>query len=127
MQDYINDLSHINNPPEVDFYDSSKDNFLELKSMSEVFEELGMHDDEYQSALKISNGQNFQLHLSRPSNSYFVKNYFDVGFLAWEANIDIKPFFNFYNSVAYICSYLSKKKDQCSQDMKQALTETLEM
>ena len=59
MQDYVNDLSHINNPPEVDFYDSSKDNFLELKSMSEVFEMLGMHDDEYQSALKISNGQDF--------------------------------------------------------------------
>lgn len=98
--------------------------------MSEVFEMLGMHDDEYQSALKISkisNGQDFQLHLSRPSNSYFVKNYFDVGFLAWEANIDIKPFFNFYNAVAHICSYLSKKKDECSQDMKQALTETLEI
>ena len=46
--------------------------------------------------------------------------------LAWEASIDIQPVFDYYKAVTYMCSHLSKQKDERSQAMKQALKESLE-
>ena len=46
--------------------------------------------------------------------------------LSWEANLDIQPVFNEYKAVAYMCSYLSKPEDTCTQAMRQALDESLE-
>ena len=123
VKDYINTNL---NPAKVNFYDSSKDTFVNLKSISEVLEELGISEVEYESALKISDDQGFQLHLKRPTDSCFVNNYFDIGLLAWEANIDIQPVFNYYKAITYMCSYLSKEEDECSQEMKQAFKETIE-
>ena len=48
------------------------------------------------------------------------------GLLAWEDNIDIQPVFNHYKAVSYMCAYLSKSEDECSQAMSQALKEALE-
>ena len=123
VKDYIN--TNIN-PAKVNFYDSSKDTFVKLKSISEVLEELGINEVEYESTLKISDDQGFQIHLKRPTDSCFVNNYFDIGLLAWKANIDIQPVFNYYKAITYMCSYLSKEEDECSQAMKQAFKETLE-
>ena len=76
-KDYIN----INlNPPKVNFCDSSKYTLVQLNSVSEVLE--------YESALKISEGQDYQLHMKLPTDTCFVYNYFDVGLSAWEANIE---------------------------------------
>ena len=63
---------------------------------------------------------------TRPTDSCFVNNYFDIGLLAWEVNIDIQPVFDYYKAVTYMCSYLSKQEDECSQAMKQAFKESLE-
>ena len=103
--------------------DRSQDNFVEVKSISEVLNELGIDEFEYERALGISDNNGFQLHLKRPTNSCFVNNYFDVGLLAWEANMDIQPVFNHYKAVTCMCSYLSKQEDECSQAMKQAVKE----
>ena len=123
VKDYIN--NHLN-PAKVNFYDSSKDTFVNLKSVSEVLEEINITEEEYKSVLQISDDQDFQLHLKRPTDSCFANNYFDIGLLAWEANIDIQPVFNYYKAITYMCSYLSKEEDERSQAMKQAFKETLE-
>ena len=78
------------------------------------------------NALKFFDDNGFQLDLWRSTNSSFVNNNFDIGLLAWEANIDIQPVFDHYKAVTYICSYLSEQEDECSQAMKQDLKEPLE-
>ena len=78
------------------------------------------------AALSISEDSDYQLYLKRPPNSCFVNNYFTDGLLAWEANIDIQPVFNHYKAVAYMCTYISKSEDECSQAMRQALKEAFE-
>ena len=90
-------------------------------------EELGITEQEYGNALKISDDNSYQLHLRRSTDSCFVNNYFDIGLLAWEANIDIQPVFDYYKAVTYMSSYLSKQEDECSQAMKQAFEESLEI
>ena len=99
---------------------------MNLKSVTEVLEKLNITEEEYMSALQVSDDQDFQLHLKRPTDFCFVNNYFDIGLLAWEANIDIQPVFNYYKAITYICSYLSKEEDECSQAVKQAFRETIE-
>ena len=56
----------------------------------------------------------------------FCKYYFTDGLLAWEAKKDIQPVLNHCKAVAYMCAYLSKSEDECSQAMSQALKESLE-
>ena len=38
--------------------------------------------------------------------------------------MDIKPVFNHYRAITYICTYLSKTEDECSHAMSQALKES---
>ena len=99
VKNYIN--NHLN-PAKVNFCDSSKDTFVNLKSVSEVLEEINISEKEYKSALQISDDQDFQFHLKRPT------------------------VFNHYKAITYMCSYLSKEENECSQAMKQAFKETLE-
>ena len=58
------------------------------------------------------------LDLKRQANSCFFNNYFDVGLKALQANMDMQPVFNEYKAVTYMCQYLSKTEDQCSQAIK---------
>ena len=76
--------------------------------------------------MSISNDDDFQIHLKRNPNSCFVNNYFYEGLIAWEANLDIQPVFNYYKAVTYMCAYLSKSEDECSQAMNQAAKEAYE-
>ena len=75
---------------------------------------------------KSSHNKDFQLHLKRPTNFYFLNNYTEIGLLASEAKIDIQPAYNYYKAITYICNYLSKEGDECSQAMKRTFKETLE-
>ena len=93
---------------------------MNLKSVSEVLEEINITKEEYKSALQISDHQDFQFHLKCPTDSCFFNNYFGIALLAWEANIDIQQVFNNYKALTYMYSYLSKENDECSQAMKQA-------
>ena len=60
VKDYIN--NHLN-PAKASYYDSSRDTFMNLKSVSEVLEIINVTEEEYKSALPISDDQEFQLHL----------------------------------------------------------------
>ena len=123
VRDYINNFL---NPSKVNFYDPPRDDFVEVKSVSEVLKELSITEQEYENALKISDDNSYQLHLRRPTDLCFVNNYFNIGLLEWETNIDIQPVFDYYKAVTYICSYLSKQENEYSQAMKQAFKESLE-
>ena len=111
VKDYINNFL---NPSKTNFFDPSRDDFTEITSTSEVLKELNIIEEEYENALKFFDDNGFQLHIRRPTNSCFVNNYFDIGLLVWEANIDIQPVFNYYKAATYMCSYLSKQEDECS-------------
>ena len=102
------------NTVKVDFFDHCQDNSVEVKSVSEVLNELGIDEFEYKRALGISGDNGFELHLKRPTNSCFVNNYFDTVLLAWEVNMDIQLVLNHYKAVTYMYSYLSKQEDECS-------------
>ena len=97
---------------------------MNLKSISEVLEEINITEEEYKSALKIADDQDFQFHLKSP----FLRcqKLLDIGLLAWKANTDIQPVFNYNKAVTYMWSYLSKEEDECLQAIKQAFKETLE-
>ena len=97
---------------------------MNLKSISEVLEEINITEEEYKSALKISDDQDFQFHHKCPF--LLCQKLLDFGLLAWKANIDIQPVFNYNKTVTYMWSYLSKEEDECLQTIKQAFKETLE-
>ena len=65
---------------------------------------LEVSSKDYEEALSISEESDFQIHYRRAPNSCFVKNYFCDGLMAWEANMDIQPAFNYYK--AYYMSLL---------------------
>ena len=69
--------------------------------------EIEISVEEYENALKFDDDKSFQLRLRRLTDSCFVNNYFDIGLLTWEANIDIRPVFDYYKAVTYKCCYLS--------------------
>ena len=123
VKDYINNFL---NPSKVHFFDPLRDDFTKVKSISEVLKELDITVEEHENALKISDDNSFQLHLRRSTDSYFVNNCFDIGFLACEANKDIQPVLDYYKAVTYMCNYLLKQEDECSEVMKQAFKELLE-
>ena len=112
------------NPSKINFNDPSCYDFIEVKSVSKVLEEVNITKQEYENALKISDDNYYQLHFRQPTDSCFVNNYFDISLLAWEASIGIQPAFDYYKAVTYMCSYLSKQEDECSQAMKQAFKES---
>ena len=86
FRDYRNNFL---NPSKINFCDPTRDGAIEVKSVSEVLEELSITEQEFENALKISDDNSYQFHLRRPTDSCFVNNYFDKGLLAWEINIDI--------------------------------------
>ena len=111
VKDYINDFL---NSPKVNFFDPSRNDFTEIKSIPEVLIERDINVEEYEDALRISDDKEFQLHLRRPTDSCFVNNHFDIGLFAWKANIDIQTVFGYYKTITYMCCYLSKREDECS-------------
>ena len=56
----------------------------------------------------------------------FCELLFLDGILAWQANSDIQPIFNHYKVVTYVCAYLSKSKDECTQAMSQVVKDAFE-
>ena len=114
------------NPSKKNIYDSTRSGNEVVKTIEEILSLLEISKEDYETALSISEDSDYQLYLKRPPNSRFVSNYFTDGLLAWEANIDIQPVFNHYKAVAYMCAYLSKSEDECSQAMNQAVKEAFE-
>ena len=81
-------------------------NFEQIPNIDEVLGLLDIPLDVYENCLSISSDESdFELHLKRDTNSWFVNNYFEEGLQAWEANIDLQPVFNHYKAVQYMCAY----------------------
>ena len=47
-------MNNFLNPSKVNFYDATRDDFIEVKSAPEVLEELSITEQGYENALKIS-------------------------------------------------------------------------
>ena len=124
VKDYINSNLY---PKTRNIIDPTKENFQQPESINEVLDSLDINEEEYYQALSISSSEDFEIHLRRPTDSCFVNNYFPEGLKAWEANMDLQPVFNHYKAVTYMCKYLSKAEDECSNAMKQAFQEAREM
>ena len=60
LEDYINNFL---NPSKVNFFDPSRDNFTEVKSVSEVLKELDISVEEYENAFKISDDNGPPIHV----------------------------------------------------------------
>ena len=86
-------------------------------------QELEISKVDYEKGLPVSCDDDYEFHLEKPTDSCFVKNDFESSTLAWEANIDIQPVINHYKAVSYMCAYLSKIKDECSNAMSRAVKE----
>ena len=114
------------NPSKNNFYDSTRSDYEVVKTIEEILSLLEISKEDYEAALSISEDSDYQLYLKRPPNSCFVNNYFTDGLLAWEAKKDIQLVLNHYKAVAYMCAYLSKSEDECSQARSQALKEAFE-
>ena len=114
------------NPSKINLYDCSREDYAKTKTIDQILALLDISKNDYEAALTISEDKDFHLFLKRPPNSCFVNNYFPDGLLAWEANLDIQPVFNHYKAVAYMCAYLSKSEDECSEAMNQAVKEAFE-
>ena len=108
-----------------EYLDPSKSVFIgNTKTITEILSELNLSESDYYESLAISFDQDFQIHYKRPPNSCFVNCYFAEGLLAWKANIDIQPVFNYYKAVSYMCSYFSKTENESSAAMKKAAEES---
>ena len=105
------------------FLDPSKSTFEDNKSIPSILEELAIEEACYYESLSISGGDDFEIHLRRPANSCFIKNYNPVILTAWQANMDIQPVYNYYRAVSYMCSYFSKSETEISVTMKEASKE----
>ena len=70
------------NPAKRNFYDKTRDDYFEPKTIGHILTDLNIEKVDYEYALLISDDQNFQVHLKRPPNSCFIINYFRCG-LIW--------------------------------------------
>ena len=79
VKDYRN--NHLN-PSKVNLFYLSRNDFKQGKSISEVLAGLNIDKKDYENVLKICDDKGFELHLRCPTDSSFVKNYFNIGLLA---------------------------------------------
>ena len=54
---------------------------------ADIFNSLGIKEEEYYNALSISPDSGYNLHLKRPLDSCFINNYFVAGIKGWLPNI----------------------------------------
>ena len=94
-----------------EYLDPCKPSFVENIKITEILNTLEIIEEHYYKALSISATQDFEIHYRRPPNSCFVNNYFDIGLLSWQANIDIQPIFNYYKP-CLVCALIFLKRKQ---------------
>ena len=108
------------NPSKRDLYDPVRDDFVEVSSIEDILISLQISASWYKAAWSLSDSNDSQVLLKRPQNSRFVNNCFLGWMHALEANLDIQPVFNHYQTVTYMCTYVLKSEDNCMQRMSQA-------
>ena len=106
-----------------DVLNPSKPNYDPTFTDSDIFNKVGITEDQYYTALSISPGSDYELHLKRPTDSCFINNYFIAGLKGFAANVDLQPVFNHYKCITYVCSYFTKDETECSQAIMNAAKE----
>ena len=86
--------------------DPTTDNFIQPLRVIEILDQLEISKDDYYRVLSIPKDKNLELHLKSQPNSCFVNNYLNVGLKACQANMDIQPVFNGYETVTFVSIYL---------------------
>ena len=72
---------------------------------SDIFNSLGMTEEEYYNDLDIHFNSDFDLHLKRPLDSCFINNYYLVaGIKGFVANVDLQPALNHYKCIT--CGFI---------------------
>ena len=69
-------------------------------NIKKLLDGLEMSEGNYYRALSISKNEHLVQYLKREPNFCFDDNYFHVGLIAWQSNIDIQS--NEYMAVRYI-------------------------
>ena len=81
----VNDkVDSVLNPSKPEEYDS---NLAE----PDIFNTLGITEEEYYNALSILPYSDYDLHLKRLLDSCFINNYFVAGIKGFPANVDLQP------------------------------------
>ena len=83
---------------------------------------MGITEDDYYCALSISPENDYEIHLKRSTGSCFVNNYNPVLLKAWEANLDVQPLHNCFNTLTHMTAYF-KSESEVSELLKQAAKE----
>ena len=91
--------------------------------LEEIIFELEIKRNDSYEALSVSVTDDFEIHLKRPANSYFVNNYNPTILKACQANMDLQIAHNYYKAVSYMCAYFSKPETESSEAMKMAANE----
>ena len=71
------------NPAKVNVIDPNKENYKRPLTIDKILLKLHISKEDYYHALSISVDDDYELHLIRPPNSFFVNNHFDEGLRAW--------------------------------------------
>ena len=111
------------NPKKCNIIDPSRENYVNVPSISEILEEFRILELDYYKALSISSDDDFQIHLKREPNACFINCYVEEGLQAWKAKTDFQPVLIHYKAVIYMCAYFSKAEGETSEAMKQAAKE----
>ena len=64
------------NPSKKKFYDKLRDDYQDVKSIDEILKYLEISKCDFEQALSVFDGQDFQIHYRRLPNSCFVNNHF---------------------------------------------------
>ena len=104
----------------------NKPEYLPSLSKEDIFQDVGITQEQYQWALSISPDSDYDLHLKRPIDSCFTNNYFIAGIKGFAVNVDLQPVFNHYKCITYVCSYFTKDETECSQAIMNAAKEARE-
>ena len=92
----------------------SKSSYDYLLTEHDIFNSVGITEEQCYSAPAVSPDSNYDLHLERPVEICFVNNYFVAGLKGFEANVDLQPVFDHYKCITYTCSYFTSN-NECSQ------------
>lgn len=111
----------------IDTYlDPSKAEYCNNITIEEIPLSLNIDIPTYYYALSLSGADDFEIHLKRSPDSCFINNYNPQFLIAWNANIDLQPVFNYYKASSYLCSYFSKNESETSQALIHAAKEIKE-
>ena len=84
--------------------------------------DLGISSEDYYWALSISSDSHYLIHFKRGTDSCFVNNCNPILLKAWQANIDLKPVYD-YKAITHMTAYFSKSETETTEALKHAVHE----